>query len=131
MISRNWRKKTMTIYEDSSPTWCGWVPGLLRTRQKQPRERKKCKRKAKRGLWQAGSSVLTLLATSNPHNSSKLKYYYIICKQKVCHTVALPFTFKGILRQKKSYRNSNTSACKNIIFKNSSITNQNKSFKIL
>jgi hypothetical protein len=66
-----------------------------------------------------------------PTNSSKLKYYYIIGKQRVCHTVALPITFKGILRQKKSYRNSNISPCKDIIFKKSSKTNQNKSFKIL
>jgi hypothetical protein len=33
--------------------------------------------------------------------------------------MALPFTFKSILRQKKkNYRNSNISPCKNIIFKN-------------
>ncbi len=40
-----------------------------------------------------------------------------ILKQGVCHTVALPFTLKSILRQKKNYGNSNISACKNIIFK--------------
>jgi hypothetical protein len=45
--------------------------------------------------------------------------------------VACPFTFKGILSQKKSYRNSNISACKNIIFPKSSTTNQIKSFKII
>ncbi len=44
-------------------------------------------------------------------NSSK-------CKPGVCHTVALPFTLKSILRQKKYYGNSNISPCKNIIFKN-------------
>ncbi len=38
-------------------------------------------------------------------------------KQGVCHTVALPFTIKIILRQKKNYGNSNISPCKNIIFK--------------
>jgi hypothetical protein len=37
-------------------------------------------------------------------------------EQGVCHTVALPFTLKGIVRQKKSYENSNISPCKNIIF---------------
>jgi hypothetical protein len=37
--------------------------------------------------------------------------------QGVCHTVALPFTLKSILRQKKNYGNSNISPCKNIIFK--------------
>jgi hypothetical protein len=38
-------------------------------------------------------------------------------KQGVCHTVALPFTLKSILRQKKNYENSNISPLKNIIFK--------------
>ncbi len=35
----------------------------------------------------------------------------------VCHTVALPFTLKSMLRQKKNYENSNISPSKNIIFK--------------
>jgi hypothetical protein len=48
-------------------------------------------------------------------------------KQGVCHTVALPFTFKSILRQKKNYENSNISPCKNTIFKKSSKRNQNPS----
>jgi hypothetical protein len=40
-------------------------------------------------------------------------------KQRVCHTLALPFTLKrSILRQKKNYGNSNISPCQNIIFKN-------------
>jgi hypothetical protein len=30
--------------------------------------------------------------------------------------MALPFTLKGMLRQKKKYENSNISPCKNIIF---------------
>ncbi len=46
-------------------------------------------------------------------------------KQGVCHTVALPFTFKSILRQKKKYGNSNISPWKKIILKNSSKRNQN------
>jgi hypothetical protein len=33
-------------------------------------------------------------------------------KQGVCHTVALPFTLKRILRQKNNYGNSNTSPLK-------------------
>jgi hypothetical protein len=41
--------------------------------------------------------------------------------------VALPFTLKSILRQKKNYGNSNISPCKNIIFKKSSERNQNPS----
>jgi len=39
--------------------------------------------------------------------------------------VALPFTLNCILRQKKNYRNSNISPCKNINFKKSSIRNRN------
>jgi len=38
--------------------------------------------------------------------------------QGVCHILALPFTLKSILRQKKNYENSNISPRKNIIFQN-------------
>jgi hypothetical protein len=48
-------------------------------------------------------------------------------KQGVCHTVALPFTLKSIVKQKKNYGNSNNSPCKNIIFWKSSKRNQNPS----
>jgi len=48
-------------------------------------------------------------------------------KQGVSHTMALPFTSKRILRQKKNYGNSNISPCKNIIIKKSSKRNQNPS----
>jgi hypothetical protein len=48
-------------------------------------------------------------------------------KQAVCHTVALPFTLKSILRQKKNYGNSNISPCTNIILKKSFKRNQNPS----
>jgi hypothetical protein len=49
-------------------------------------------------------------------------------KQGVCHTSALLFTLKSILRQKqKHYGNSNISPCKNLIFKKSCKTNQNPS----
>jgi hypothetical protein len=41
--------------------------------------------------------------------------------------VALPFTLKPILMQKKNKENSNVSPCKNIIFKKSSERNQNPS----
>jgi hypothetical protein len=47
-------------------------------------------------------------------------------QQGAVHIVALPFTLKHILRQKKNYGNSNISPCKNIIFKKAS-----KTFKIL
>jgi hypothetical protein len=46
------------------------------------------------------------------------------------HTVALPFTLKSILRQKKNYGNPNISPCKNIMFKKSS-KKKPKSFEIL
>jgi hypothetical protein len=38
-------------------------------------------------------------------------------KYVTCHIVALPFTLKSILKQKKNYENSNISPCKNIILK--------------
>jgi hypothetical protein len=41
--------------------------------------------------------------------------------------MALPFTLKSILRQKKNYGNSNISPCKNIIFPKSCKRNQNLS----
>jgi hypothetical protein len=47
--------------------------------------------------------------------------------QGVCHTVALTFTLKSILRQKRNYGNSNISSCKNINFKTSSRRNQTPS----
>lgn len=37
--------------------------------------------------------------------------------------MALPFTLKGFLRQKKNYENSNISPCKNINFEKSSKEN--------
>jgi hypothetical protein len=40
-----------------------------------------------------------------------------ITRGHVNYTVALPFTLKSILRQKKNDGNSNISPCKNIIFK--------------
>ncbi len=39
--------------------------------------------------------------------------------------MALPFTLKSILRQKKNYGNSNIAPCKNIIFQKPSKRNQN------
>jgi hypothetical protein len=57
-------------------------------------------------------------------------YYYTThnkIKQGVCHTVALQFTLKSILMQKKKYGNSNISPCQNIIFQKSSERNQSPS----
>ncbi|CAK9212168.1 unnamed protein product, partial [Sphagnum troendelagicum] len=48
-------------------------------------------------------------------------------KQGVCHTVALQFTSKSVLRKKKNYPNSNNPPCKNVIFRKSSKRNQNPS----
>jgi len=55
-------------------------------------------------------------------------------KQGVCHIVALPFTLKNILRQKKNYYgNSNISPCKHVynLQKKKSSNKKPKSFKIL
>jgi hypothetical protein len=49
---------------------------------------------------------------SNPNPRFKTQQ-----KQGVCHTVALAFTLKSVLRQKKNYGNSNISPCKTIILK--------------
>jgi hypothetical protein len=45
----------------------------------------------------------------------------------VYDTVALPFTLKGMLMQKKNYGNFNISPSKDIIFEKSYKTNQNPS----
>jgi hypothetical protein len=52
----------------------------------------------------------------------------LLCNKGTRHTMALPFTLKNILRQKKNYESSNISLCqkkkkKNLIFKK----NQNPS----
>jgi hypothetical protein len=47
-------------------------------------------------------------------------FFVFLKKQGVCHIVALSFTLKCSLRQKKNYGNANISPCKNIIFKKSS-----------
>jgi hypothetical protein len=59
-------------------------------------------------------STLQYLQNGTQLKNSFTKYYSPT-KQGVCHTVALPFTFKKrILRQKKNYGNSNISPCKNL-----------------
>ncbi len=77
-----------------------------------------------------GYPMIQILGTctqmqSLPIGASTSSFCYI--KQGVCHTVALRFTLKSILRQKKNYWNSNISPCKDIIFKKSSKRNQNAS----
>jgi hypothetical protein len=49
------------------------------------------------------------------------------CNKGMCKTLALPFTLKIILMQKKNYGNSNISPYKTIIFKKSFKRNQNPS----
>jgi hypothetical protein len=49
--------------------------------------------------------------------SSVKEQDWAFLKQGVCHAVALPFTLKSFLRQKKIHGNSNIPPCKNIIFK--------------
>jgi len=67
----------------------------------------------------------------NKNLNNKIIYIYatlpldsFLEKQGVYLTVALPFTLKSILRQKKNYENSNISSCKNIIFQKSSYKNR-------
>jgi hypothetical protein len=62
------------------------------------------------GFWRG--LFWSLAVNAKIHQSTQIQ-------QGVCHTVALPFTLKSILRQEKTYYgNSNISPCKNIIFKN-------------
>jgi hypothetical protein len=53
--------------------------------------------------------------------------HYSNATRGVSHCVALPFTLKGMLMQKKNYENSNISPCKTIIFKKILLKNQNPS----
>jgi hypothetical protein len=66
--------------------------------------------------------------TSSVHESiGKCTLTAYVTRGCVTLCVALPFTFKSILRQKKNYENSNISPCKNVIFRTSSKRNQNPS----
>ncbi len=73
--------------------------------------------------WASG----TVYTTQDLKSPSVSALFHLHLKQGVCHTVALPFTWKSILMQKKNYGNSNIPPCKNIIFKKSSKRNQNPS----
>jgi hypothetical protein len=61
--------------------------------------------------------------TLGPRAQARL--VHMMLTRGVCHIVALLFTLKRILGQKKYYGKSNISPCKNIIFKKSSKGNQN------
>ncbi len=67
-------------------------------------------------------------------NIQRPKFQTLNMVQKgVCHTVALPFTLKSILRQKKNYgkKLKYISPCKNIILKKIPLKKKPKSLKIL
>jgi len=70
-----------------------------------------------------------LRGKNKKQNHQVVQFHHTKRKQGVYHTVALPFTLRSILRQKKkNYENPNISPCKNIlIFKKSSKRNQNPS----
>jgi len=61
------------------------------------------------------------------HMLIDMRVLHTFLEQRVCDTLALPFTLKSVLKQNKNYGNSNISPCKNIIFKKSSKRNQNPS----
>jgi hypothetical protein len=50
------------------------------------------------------AALLPILPKKNPESVAELPY-----EQGVCHTVALSFTSKSILTQKKNYGNSSIS----------------------
>jgi len=82
------------------------------------------------GFLISGDQPLAISPLAHPRLAPKHRptQKQIIIEQGVCHTMALPFTLKSILRQKKNYGNSNISPCKNnVIFKKSSKRNQNPS----
>jgi hypothetical protein len=49
------------------------------------------------------------------HHNVSLPYLESQSQQGVCHIVALPFTLKSILRQKKNYANSEIFTMQEII----------------
>jgi hypothetical protein len=74
--------------------------------------------------WSAVQSANQNLMT-DPHQAEHPREN----KGCVSHTVALPFTLKSMLRQKKNYENSIIYPCKNIICKKI-LYEKPKSFKI-
>jgi hypothetical protein len=60
-------------------------------------------------------SRITTMSHVRELNLDQKSHYPL--QQGVCHPVALPYTLKSILRQKKNYGNLNISPCKIIIFK--------------
>jgi hypothetical protein len=79
-------------------------------------------------IWQ---TMRVLYPFQLPGKNKSVDLFTPKIKQGVCHTVALPFTLKSILRQKQNYGNSNISPGKNIIFKKSFKRNQNPSRYII
>ncbi len=64
----------------------------------------------------SGGHRLLLVTISFQLTNNNNRYVVNDDKQGVCHIIALPFTLKSILRQKKNDGNSNISSCKNIIY---------------
>jgi hypothetical protein len=73
------------------------------------------------------------VVTSERGEGPNIKHRWYIARHSqtrgVSHNLALPFTLKSIVRQKKEdlWKLSNISPCKNIVFKKSSKKNQNPS----
>jgi hypothetical protein len=78
-------------------------------------------------LEEASCGVLVVVVVGPIIGLLSNYYYTTHNKIKQGHTVALPFTLKSILMQKKNYGNSNISPCKNIIFQKSSQRNPSPS----
>jgi hypothetical protein len=93
-------------------------------------EEKRNRRGGKKKKKKKPKKIQQQITNSKVKKSEEEEHHQRKLKQGVCHSVALPFTLKCILRQKKNYGNSNISPCKNIIFKKSS-KRKPKSFKIL
>jgi hypothetical protein len=66
------------------------------------------------GVHQSQTSFWHLSTKLCGHSSRSNLNPKPFSQQGVCHTMALPFTLKCILRPKKNYENSNISPCKNI-----------------
>jgi hypothetical protein len=70
-----------------------------------------CEKRLQLFLFKKNKSVMLLKLRALAHSNFK---------QGGCHTMALSFTLKRVLRQKKNCGNSNIPPGKNIIFKKSS-----------
>jgi hypothetical protein len=74
----------------------------------------------------SGGHRLLLVTISFQLTNNNNRYVVNDDKQGVCHIIALPFTLKSILRQKKNDGNSNISPCKNIILNKNPLQNPSR-----